>query len=99
MDKQIINKKEIIINDKKIQVKKSDKLSNIRLITFIAALIFDILAFIFKELEIPMTLSEVNIDETYFDQMAKHAVQYNSLNHAYVALKEKDIIEILKSCL
>lgn len=52
MDKQIINKKEIIINDKKIQEKKSDKLSNIRLITFIAALIFDILAFIFKELEI-----------------------------------------------
>ena len=28
MDKQIINKKEIIINDKKIQEKKSDKLSN-----------------------------------------------------------------------
>lgn len=52
MDKQIINKKEIIINDKKIQEKKSDKLSNIRLITFIGALIFDILAFIFKELEI-----------------------------------------------
>ena len=28
MDKQVINKKEIIINDKKIQEKKSDKLSN-----------------------------------------------------------------------
>lgn len=56
MDKQIINKKEIIINDKKIQVKKSDKLSNIRLITFIAALIFDILAFIFKELEIAFAI-------------------------------------------
>lgn len=56
MDKQIINKKEIIINDKKIQEKKSDKLSNIRLITFIAALIFDILAFIFKELEIAFAI-------------------------------------------
>ena len=56
MDKQIINKKEIIINDKKIQVKKSDMLSNIRLITFIAALIFDILAFIFKELEIAFAI-------------------------------------------
>ena len=56
MDKQIIYKKEIIINDKKIQVKKSDKLSNIRLITFIAALIFDILAFIFKELEIAFAI-------------------------------------------
>ena len=59
----------------------------------------DALENFFKELEIPMTLSEVNIDETYFEEMAKHAVQYNSLNHAYVALKEKDIIEILKSCL
>lgn len=56
MDKQIINKKEIIINDKKIQEKKSDKLSNIRLITFIGALIFDILAFIFKELEIAFAI-------------------------------------------
>ena len=56
MDKQIINKKEIIINDKKIQEKKSDKLSNIRLITFIAALIFDILAFIFKKLEIAFAI-------------------------------------------
>ncbi len=56
MDKQIINKKEIIINDKKIQEKKSDKLSNIRLITFIAALIFDILAFIFKEIEIAFAI-------------------------------------------
>lgn len=56
MDKQIINKKEIIINDKKIQEKKIDKLSNIRLITFIAALIFDILAFIFKELEIAFAI-------------------------------------------
>ena len=56
MDKQIINKKEIIINDKKIQEKKSDKLSNIRLITFIGALVFDILAFIFKELEIAFAI-------------------------------------------
>lgn len=56
MDKQIINKKEIIIKDKKIQEKKSDKLSNIRLITFIAALIFDILALIFKELEIAFSI-------------------------------------------
>ena len=52
MDAQIINKKEIIINDKKIQEKKSDKLSNIRLVTFVGALVFDILALIFKELEI-----------------------------------------------
>ena len=52
MDAQIINKKEIIINDKKIQEKKSDKLSNIRLITFVGALVFDILALILKELEI-----------------------------------------------
>ena len=52
MDAQIINKKEIIINDKKIQEKKSDKLSNIRLVTFVGALVFDILALIFKEVEI-----------------------------------------------
>ena len=56
MDAQIINKKEIIINDKKIQEKKSDKLSNIRLITFVGALVFDILALILKELEIAFAI-------------------------------------------
>lgn len=53
----------------------------------------------FKELGIPMSLKEVGIDDTYFEEMAKHAVKVNALQHAYVALNEKDIMDILKACL
>lgn len=53
----------------------------------------------FKDCKIPMTLSELNIDNTHFEEMAKGAVEHGSLQYAYVSLNEKDVIEILKMCL
>ena len=48
---------------------------------------------------IPMTLKEVNIDETHFDEMAKGAVEHGSLAYAYVPLNEDDVKKILEMCL
>lgn len=59
----------------------------------------DALEAFFKSLDIPMTLSELNIDKQYFEEMAKHAVEINSLSDAYVALDEKDVYQILEACL
>ncbi len=53
----------------------------------------------FKSLGIPMTLRDVNIDETHFAAMAKHAVQYTGIGkYAYVPLTEAQIVDILKMC-
>lgn len=53
----------------------------------------------FKDCGIPMTLKEVNIDETHFDEMAKGAVENGSLAYAYVPLNEADVKKILEMCL
>lgn len=53
----------------------------------------------FKDCGIPMTLKEVNIDETHFDEMAKGAVEHGSLAYAYVPLNEDDVKKILEMCL
>ena len=53
----------------------------------------------FKECGIPMTLSEVNIDDTYFDKMAEDAVKFGGLKYAYVPLNESDVKSILRMCL
>lgn len=53
----------------------------------------------FKDCGIPMTLKEVNIDETHFDEMAKGAVEHGSLADAYVPLNEADVKKILEMCL
>lgn len=53
----------------------------------------------FKDCGIPMTLREVNIDETHFDEMAKGAVEHGSLADAYVPLNEADVKKILEMCL
>lgn len=53
----------------------------------------------FKDCGIPMTLKEVNIDETHFDEMAKGAVEHGSLAYAYVPLNEVDVKKILEMCL
>ena len=53
----------------------------------------------FKDGGIPMTLKEVNIDETHFDEMAKGAVEHGSLAYAYVPLNETDVKKILEMCL
>lgn len=53
----------------------------------------------FKDCGIPMSLREVNIDETHFDEMAKGAVERGSLAYAYVPLNEADVKKILEMCL
>ncbi|MDU2489606.1 MAG: iron-containing alcohol dehydrogenase [Clostridium celatum] len=53
----------------------------------------------FEDCGIPMTLKEVNIDETHFDEMAKGAVEHGSLAYAYVPLNEDDVKKILEMCL
>lgn len=53
----------------------------------------------FKDCGIPMSLKEVNIDETHFDEMAKGAVERGSLAYAYVPLNEADVKKILEMCL
>ena len=53
----------------------------------------------FGDCGIPMTLKEVNIDETHFDEMAKGAVEHGSLAYAYVPLNEDDVKKILEMCL
>lgn len=53
----------------------------------------------FKDCGIPMTLEELNIDETYFDNMAKAAVSHGGLAYAYVPLNEGDVRKILEMCL
>ena len=53
----------------------------------------------FKDCKIPMTLGELNIDDTHFEAMAKGAVEHGALAYSYVPLNEKDVLEILKMCL
>lgn len=48
---------------------------------------------------IPMTLGELNIDETHFAEMAAHANGGGYLKDAFVSLTTEDIIEIFKACL
>jgi len=52
----------------------------------------------FRSLGIPMTLSEVGIDESKFQLMAERAVQLGALQHAYVPLSVNDVLAILKAC-
>lgn len=53
----------------------------------------------FKDCGIPMTLTEVGIDRTYFDKMAEKAVRFGGLSYAYVALNEKAVKDILEMCI
>lgn len=53
----------------------------------------------FKENDIPMTLSELNIDDTHFDAMAKHVSRNDRMINSYVPLTEEDIVKIFKACL
>ncbi len=52
----------------------------------------------FKSLNIPTRLSEVNIDDKRFEEMAKKAVRRGDLG-AFKKLNDKDVIEILKASL
>lgn len=53
---------------------------------------------LYKELGIPMTLSEVNIGRENFEKMAKKAVA-GGLANAYVPLDEEDVLKIFEMCL
>lgn len=53
----------------------------------------------FSACGIPMTLKELNIDETHFEKMAEDAVKFGGLQYAYVPLDKQDVINILKECL
>ena len=52
----------------------------------------------FKQLHIPLTLKEVNIDNSKFEVMAKRAVELGHLQYAYVPLSVDDVVAILKAC-
>ena len=39
------------------------------------------------------------IDDTHFEEMAKHANRNGRFSNAFVALNEQDIVEIFKNCL
>ena len=53
----------------------------------------------FKENNIPITLSELNIDETYFEDMAIKANRNDRVAKSYVPLEKEDVINIFKACL
>ncbi len=53
----------------------------------------------FKEAGIPLTLSELHIDATHFEEMAVHANVNDYLKDSFVALTTADIVQILKDCL
>lgn len=53
----------------------------------------------FKDCGIPMTLSELGIDQQNFDEMARLAVEHGRLSNAYVSLNASDVKKILEMCL
>lgn len=53
----------------------------------------------FRQCGIPMTLTELGIDDEKFDVMAEDAVKYNRLDKAFVALQKEDVVNILHACL
>lgn len=53
----------------------------------------------FKDCKIPMTLKELSIDDSKFEQMAEKAVRFGGLQEAYIPLEKEDVIKILKMCL
>lgn len=53
----------------------------------------------FKSAGIPMTLTELHIDDAYFEPMAEDAVKFFGLQNAYVPLTPEDVVNIFKACL
>jgi len=53
----------------------------------------------FRHCGIPMTLTEVGIDESKLSVMAADAVKFGGLSKAYVALDEKDVEAIFRMCM
>jgi butanol dehydrogenase len=67
--------------------------------TDIASKAIDATEAFFKSLNIPMKLSDVNIDDTYFDVMAENAMKLGRLELAAIPLTKQDVIEILRQCI
>ena len=59
----------------------------------------DALEEFFRSTGIPMSLSELNIDNKYFVDMAKHASRGGRLERAVVSLTVEDAVNIYKLCL
>lgn len=53
----------------------------------------------FKECGIPMTLTEVGIDDSKFEEMAQNSVRVGGLSDAYKPLTPEDVVKILKMSL
>ena len=54
----------------------------------------------FRQLNIPMSLKELNIGDEHFEAMAKHAVDVTGIGSvSYVPLTPEDIVKILRACL
>ncbi|MBR6638665.1 MAG: iron-containing alcohol dehydrogenase [Lachnospiraceae bacterium] len=53
----------------------------------------------FKDCDIPMTLTEIGIDDSKLELMAEDTIKYNDLDRAYVPLNKADVLNILKACL
>lgn len=53
----------------------------------------------FKSCNIPMTLTEIGIDDSKIDIMAEDTIKYNDLSTAFVALNKEDVAAILRNCL
>ena len=59
----------------------------------------DVLEQFFKDSGIPMTLSELNIDDRNIEAMADHACEGGRMQMGLVPLTREDVVEIFKDCL
>ena len=53
----------------------------------------------FRSLDIPMTLTEVGINEEHFEEMAQHCVDHEGVAYAWIPLAKEDILSIFKASL
>lgn len=53
----------------------------------------------FLDCGIPMTLRELGIDDTHFEEMAEKSVRIGGLDKAFVPLQKEDVVKILHKCL
>lgn len=53
----------------------------------------------FRQCGIPMTLTEIGIDDSKIDIMAEACLRNNNLESAFVALTKEDVAKILRMCL
>lgn len=52
----------------------------------------------FARLGVPMTLTELGINEEHFEEMAAQAVENGYLAYSWIPLTKEDVVEILKMC-